>query len=83
MINDCKICGVTDLKTLNYLIDHPFAPKFIGFICNYKKSSRFLEIEKIKELTSINKKNVKIPVKAIFHPAYLLRNPSEKKKNLG
>ena len=59
MINDCKICGVTDLKTLNYLIDHPFAPKFIGFICNYKKSSRFLEIEKIKELTSINKKNVK------------------------
>jgi len=59
MINACKICGVTDLKTLNYLIDHPFAPKFIGFICNYEKSSRFLEIEKLKELTSINKKNVK------------------------
>ena len=28
----------------------------------------------------INKKNAKIPLKAIFHPAYLLRNPSEKKK---
>ena len=23
--------------------------------------------------------NIKIPVKAIFHPAYLLRNPAEKK----
>jgi len=28
----------------------------------------------------INKRNAKIPVKALFHPAYLLRNPSEKKK---
>mgnify|MGYP001426894225 CR=1 FL=1 len=59
MINTCKICGVTDLKTLTYLIDHPFPPRFVGFICNYRKSPRFLEIDELKKLTSINKKKIK------------------------
>ena len=59
MISGCKICGITDLKTLTYLIDHPFPPKFIGFICNYTKSSRFLEIDELKKLTNTNKKKIK------------------------
>ncbi|MDC0150651.1 phosphoribosylanthranilate isomerase [Candidatus Pelagibacter sp.] len=59
MINDCKICGVSDLSTLNYLINHPYPPKFIGFICNFKKSPRFVEIDKLKKLTRIKKKNSK------------------------
>ena len=59
MINDCKICGVSDLSTLNYLINHPYPPKFIGFICNFKKSPRFVEIDKLKKLTSIKKKDSK------------------------
>ena len=46
MIKDCKICGISDLKTLNFLIDHPHPPRFIGFICNYKKSSRFVNIKR-------------------------------------
>ena len=33
-----------------------------------------------REHSYINKRNEKIPVNALFHPAYLLRNPSEKKK---
>ncbi len=56
MIKNCKICGVSDLKTLSYIINHSYPPKFIGFICNYKKSSRYIEINKLKELVSINKK---------------------------
>ena len=56
MIKGSKICGISDLNTLNYIIDHPYPPQFIGFICNYKKSPRYVEIEKLKELVSINKK---------------------------
>jgi len=56
MIKGSKICGISDLSTLNYIIDHPYPPQFIGFICNYKKSPRYVEIEKLKKLVSINKK---------------------------
>ena len=33
MMKGSKICGVSDSKTLNFIIKHPFAPEFIGFIC--------------------------------------------------
>ena len=56
MIKGCKICGISDLETLNYIINHPHPPQFIGFICNYKKSSRYVEIEKLKKLLSVDKK---------------------------
>ena len=59
MIKGCKICGVSDTTILKYLIDHSFPPKFIGFICNYRKSKRYVEFDKLKELLSINKKNIK------------------------
>ena len=58
MIKDCKICGISDPVTLKYLINHPNAPRFIGFICNYKKSPRYVETEKLKNLVNISKKNV-------------------------
>ena len=51
-----KICGVKDKKTLKYIVSHSFAPKFIGFICNYKKSKRFLQFNKLKNLLTVNKK---------------------------
>ena len=57
MINGSKICGISDLDTLDYIINHPYPPQFIGFICNYKKSPRYVEIEKLKKLLVINKKN--------------------------
>tara|TARA_B100000035_G_scaffold209888_1_gene179571 strand:- start:105 stop:722 length:618 start_codon:yes stop_codon:yes gene_type:complete len=56
MIKDLKICGVSDPKTLNYILNHPFPPKFIGFITNYKKSRRYVEYENLKNLININKK---------------------------
>ncbi len=55
MIKGCKICGVTDSDTLNYIINHPYPPKFIGFICNYPKSSRYVELESLKKLLNIKK----------------------------
>jgi len=57
MIKGSKICGISDLNTLNFIINHPYPPQFIGFICNYKKSSRYVKIEKLKKLLAINKKN--------------------------
>ena len=47
MIKGCKICGISDLNTLNYIINHSYPPQYVGFICNYKKSPRFVEIDKL------------------------------------
>ena len=52
----CKICGISDLDTLNFVINHQYPPQFIGFICNYKKSSRYVEVEKLNELLTLDKK---------------------------
>jgi phosphoribosylanthranilate isomerase len=58
MVKSCKICGISDSKTLNFIINHPFPPKFVGFICNYEKSPRFIEIEKLKRITNVIKKDI-------------------------
>ena len=55
MIKGSKICGISDLDTLNFIINHPYPPQFIGFICNYKKSSRYVDIEKLNKLLTIDK----------------------------
>ena len=52
----CKICGISDLDTLNFIINHQYPPQYIGFICNYKKSSRYVEVEKLNELLTLDKK---------------------------
>ena len=52
----CKICGISDLDTLDFVINHQYPPKFIGFICNYKKSSRYVEVEKLNKLLTLDKK---------------------------
>jgi len=56
MIKGSKICGISDLDTLNFIINHPYPPQFIGFICNYKKSSRYVEVEKLNLLLKLDKK---------------------------
>ena len=57
MILKSKICGVSDTKTLRYIINHKNPPQFIGFIVNYTKSKRYVDIKKLIELTDIDKKN--------------------------
>ena len=56
MIKGSKICGISDLDTLNFIINHPYPPQFIGFICNYKKSSRYVDVKKLNELLKLDKK---------------------------
>ena len=67
MLKGIKICGVSDLKTLNYILNHRFTPKFIGFITNYKKSRRYVEYDKLKKLVSMNKKKTNF-VSVLVHP---------------
>ena len=52
-----KICGISDPITLKFLTEHPNSPKFIGFIVNYTKSKRYVDINKLKDLLKIDKKN--------------------------
>ena len=56
MIKGLKICGVSDPKTLNYILNHPYPPKYIGFITNYKESKRYVGFENLKNLINVNKK---------------------------
>ena len=51
-----KICGVSDSRTLNFLINHIYSPELIGFIVNYPKSKRFVKKDKLQELLRIDKK---------------------------
>ena len=54
-----KICGISDSKTLQFLITHSRPPEYIGFIVNYPKSKRFVKLDKLKGLLKIDKKNSK------------------------
>ena len=58
MIKGIKICGVSDLETLKFIINHPYPPKYVGFITNYEKSKRFVDYEKLKILLNVEKKNI-------------------------
>ncbi len=58
MIKGIKICGVTDPRTLDFILNHPHPPKFIGFITNYDKSKRYIEYEKLKKLINVDRKQV-------------------------
>ena len=54
-----KICGISDSKTLEYLIQHSSPPQYIGFIVNYPKSKRFVQHDELKELLKIDKNKSK------------------------
>ena len=58
MIKDLKICGISDSETLSYILNHPYPPKFIGFITNYKESKRYVKYENLKNLVNVNKKQI-------------------------
>ena len=58
MIKGIKICGISDPKTLNYIINHAYPPKFIGFITNFKKSKRFVDNSILEKLLNVDKKNI-------------------------
>ena len=67
MVKGIKICGVSDLETLKYILNHKFPPRFVGFICNYKKSRRYVKYDKLKKLVN-TKKNQTSFVSVLVNP---------------
>ena len=59
MTLECKICGISDIKVLKFVINHKYPPKFIGFIVNYPKSKRFVKFENLSDLINVDKKKSK------------------------
>ena len=72
MIKGVKICGVSDLKTLNYIVEHPCPPQFIGFITNYKKSKRYVEYSKLKKLVNVKKNGINFVSVLVNPDEYIL-----------
>ena len=75
---EAKICGVKDSKTLNYIINHKYPPKFIGFITNYKKSKRYIEYSELKKLVNVKKNGINFVSVLVNPDEYIL----EKIKNI-
>mgnify|MGYP001007892664 CR=1 FL=1 len=64
---NAKICGIKNTRTLKYLINHKYPPKYIGFICNYPKSHRNLNFKKtFPELEKIARSNWNLAEVTIF-----------------
>ena len=62
-----KICGLSSAVDVKTCIDH--GADYCGFILNYPKSHRFIQIDKAKELTNIEKKYTKY-VGVLVSPKY-------------
>ena len=62
-----KICGLSSAVDVKTCIDH--GANYCGFILNYPKSHRFIQIDKAKELTNIEKKYTKY-VGVLVAPKY-------------
>jgi len=52
-----KVCGLSSTEQVNTCVQHE--ADYCGFILNYPKSHRFIQFEKAKELTNIEKKYTK------------------------
>tara|TARA_A100001234_G_C12595848_1_gene372670 strand:- start:278 stop:922 length:645 start_codon:yes stop_codon:yes gene_type:complete len=73
MIEGVKICGVSNIETLDFISKHPYPPKFIGFITNYKKSKRYVKLDILKKLTSFKNKKINF-VSVLVKPSdYILK----------
>ncbi len=68
MIKGLKICGISDPRTLNYILNHYYRPTMLGFITNWRASKRFVRFDNLKELINVDKKDVKF-VSVLVNPS--------------
>ena len=54
---EVKICGLSNAESVERCVE--LGADYCGFILNYPKSHRFIQLDKAKELTNIEKKNTK------------------------
>ena len=75
----CKICGVSNSRILNFIVNHKYPPQFIGFIVNYPKSKRYVDLEKLKILINSDKKKSKFVAVLVKPNDEILENIKELK----
>ena len=75
-----KICGLSTAEQVQASID--YGADFCGFILNYPKSHRFINFDKAKELTNVEKKNTKYVGADIVKRIIKLNNKKYKRKNI-
>ena len=72
-----KICGVKDSETLNFLINYKYPPELIGFICNYPKSKRFVDVTSLQNLLKVEKRKSQF-VSVLVKPDEFILNEMQK-----
>ena len=72
-----KICGVKDIETLNFLVNYKYPPQLIGFICNYPKSKRFVDVKSLKSLLGVDNKKSQF-VSVLVKPDEFILNEMQK-----
>ena len=72
-----KICGVKDSETLNFLINYKYPPELIGFICNYPKSKRFIDINSLQKLLKVDNQKSRF-VSVLVKPDEFILNEMQK-----
>ena len=58
MMKGSKICGISDPKTLDFIVNHPYPPSLVS-LSAILESLRYVKITKLKELLKIKKKQCK------------------------
>ena len=72
-----KICGVKDSETLNFLLNYKNPPQLIGFICNYPKSKRFVDVKSLQNLIRVDNKKSQF-VSVLVKPDELILDEMQK-----
>ena len=72
-----KICGVKDSETLNFLVNYKYPPQLIGFICNYPKSKRFVDVKSLQSLLRVDNKKSQF-VSVLVKPNEFILNEMQK-----
>ena len=72
-----KICGVKDSETLNFLLNYKYPPELIGFICNYPKSKRFVDVKSLQNLIRVDNKKSQF-VSVLVKPDEFILNEMQK-----
>ena len=67
MIKGTKICGVSDEKTLKFILNHKHPSQFVGFITNYEKSHRNVNLDNLKKLSDLNNNHTSL-VSVLVNP---------------
>ena len=69
-----KICGIKNVKTLKYILNHRYPPNFIGFIFNYPKSERNLNLWELAKLLNLKKHHKINFVSVLVNPSDIILN---------